>query len=469
LVNGKWIEAGDFPYNSKEYSVGHPSLSQDGKLMFFVSDVPGGMGGTDIYVSAYENGKWSEPENLGKAVNTPGNETFPFYYSNGEKTCLFFSSNGRPGLGGLDIYCSELQGSILQSAIHISAPVNSSKDDFGFIVNYQYKNGYFASNRDSIVDKIYKFSINDLLFNIELQTINALSKKPMPHAKLLLHNLSEGTMVEFISNEEGKINAKLNKESKYKIITETENYLQDSMNVSTINKKKPETFKADLALMPVIKVKGQVINKATKLPLANATVGLINFSSSVDPIDLSNSQMQKIETDPSGDFEYILTADMNYHILGKKEKFFAQSVDLSTMGKYDSETLEIKLELEEIELNKAIRLDNIYYDYNKWDIRSDAGIELDKLVKVLHENPDIKIELSAHTDSRGADNYNLKLSQKRAESATKYIVSKGIGQDRVVAKGYGESQPLNQCKNNIKCEEEQYQFNRRTEFKVLKD
>jgi outer membrane protein OmpA-like peptidoglycan-associated protein len=291
----------------------------------------------------------------------------------------------------------------------------------------------------------------------------------MPHAKLLLHNLSEGTMVEFISNEEGKINAKLNKESKYKIITETENYLQDSMNVSTINKKKPETFKADLALMPVIKVKGQVINKATKLPLANATVGLINFSSSVDPIDLSNSQMQKIETDPSGDFEYILTADMNYHILGKKEKFFAQSVDLSTMGKYDSETLEIKLELEEIELNKAIRLDNIYYDYNKWDIRSDAGIELDKLVKVLHENPDIKIELSAHTDSRGADNYNLKLSQKRAESATKYIVSKGIGQDRVVAKGYGESQPLNQCKNNIKCEEEQYQFNRRTEFKVLKD
>jgi peptidoglycan-associated lipoprotein len=159
---------------------------------------------------------------------------------------------------------------------------------------------------------------------------------------------------------------------------------------------------------------------------------------------------------------------MNYHLLGRKEKYFAASVNLSTSGKYDSETLEAKLELEEIFLNKAIRMDNIYYDYNKWEIRSDAAVEIDKLVKILKENPEIKIELSSHTDSRGADAYNKKLSQKRAESAVAYIVSKGIDQNRIVAKGYGESQPLNKCTNGVKCTEEEYQFNRRTEFKVIK-
>jgi outer membrane protein OmpA-like peptidoglycan-associated protein/tetratricopeptide (TPR) repeat protein len=467
-VENKWIEAEDFPYNNKEYSVGHPSISPDGKLMYFVSNVPGGMGGTDIYVTHYENGKWSEPENPGRAVNTEGNETFPFYFSNGEKSSLFFSSDGRPGLGGLDVYCSEIKDSVLQEAIHISAPVNSSRDDFGFIMNKEYKGGYFSSNRDSTADKIYKFSINEPLFNIEVLTINGLSKKNLPDSKIILHDLTKGQITELMSDTEGKVNIKLTRETDYKIISGRENYIQDSLIISTMNKKQSETFKGNLSLMPILKVRGHVISKTTKLPLSNVSVGLLNFSSSAEPIDYSNRAEKKMNTGDNGDFEYILSPDINYHILGRKEKYFAESIDLSTMGKYDSEIFDVKLELEEIVLNKAIRLDNIYYDYNKWDIRPDAGIELDKLVNLLEKNPEIKIELSSHTDSRGGDSFNMKLSQKRAESAVRYIVSKGIRQNRVVAKGYGESQTLNRCKNNIKCTEEEYQFNRRTEFKVLK-
>ena len=119
-------------------------------------------------------------------------------------------------------------------------------------------------------------------------------------------------------------------------------------------------------------------------------------------------------------------------------------------------------------LNKPIRLEKIYYDYNKFNIRPDAAVELDKLVKIMNDNPQIRIELSSHTDARGSDNYNMKLSQKRAQSAVDYIVSKGVNRDRIYAKGYGESAPLNKCVNGVKCTEEEFQWNRRTEFKVVK-
>ncbi len=124
--------------------------------------------------------------------------------------------------------------------------------------------------------------------------------------------------------------------------------------------------------------------------------------------------------------------------------------------------------MEPIVIDKAIRLDNIYYDYNKWDIRPDAAIELDKLVKIMQENPEINIELSSHTDSRGKDKYNMTLSKNGAQSAVNYIISKGIDASRIYAKGYWESKLLNRCGNGVQCSEEEHQLNRRTEFKVVK-
>ena len=129
--------------------------------------------------------------------------------------------------------------------------------------------------------------------------------------------------------------------------------------------------------------------------------------------------------------------------------------------------VKLKLELERIIINRPIVLENIYYDLDKWAIRADAATGLDKLVAILKENPGIKIELGSHTDSRADDAYNMRLSQKRAESAVNYIISHGVSKERITAKGYGESMLVNQCKNNVKCTEEEHQQNRRTEFKVV--
>ena len=143
---------------------------------------------------------------------------------------------------------------------------------------------------------------------------------------------------------------------------------------------------------------------------------------------------------------------------------------ISTVGKIKSENVyvKLKLEMEEIVIDKPIVLENIYYDFDKWNIRADAKPGLDKLVKIMNDNPGISIELGSHTDSRADDKYNDRLSQKRAEAAVKYIVSHGVSQSRISAKGYGETKLVNHCKNGVKCSVAEHQANRRTEFKVVK-
>ncbi|MFN3404861.1 MAG: OmpA family protein [Cytophagaceae bacterium] len=461
LEKDEWKIVEDFSYNNPEFSVGHPSITPDGNVMFFVSDMPGGFGGTDIYVTRKVGQEWSRPENLGDVINTEGNEMFPYYYNNGEKECLYFSSNGRPGLGGLDIYYSSIEKGKLKPAIHISAPINSSRDDFGFIIDKEYKYGYFSSNRDSDAgtDRLYRFVVNKPKFTLEAMVLNALNKREMRGSEMFLMNLTNGETMILQTDEDGKVKMNLDKDADYRIVSREMEYIRDSAEFTTMKLRKSEEFKVVLNITPVLKVKGRVTNKNSGLPVADAHVDLI---------DIKTKKGIIITTNNNGEYEYVLPHDMEYHMVARKQKYFAATADISTMEKYESETMIIDFAIEPIVLNKAIRLDDIYYDYNKFDIREDAALELDKLVKILVENPEIKIELSSHTDSRGADAYNQKLSQKRAESAVSYIVSKGVNASRITAKGYGESKPLNKCVNGAKCTEEEYQINRRTEFKVVK-
>jgi tetratricopeptide (TPR) repeat protein len=156
--NGTWSDVAELPFNSDEYSVGHPSLSRDEQLLYFASDMPGGFGGTDLYVSRYQNGRWGRPVNLGEDINTKGNELFPFVDNAGN---LYFSTNGRKGLGELDIYYATLTtlatGLIVQSVEHLDAPINSPKDDFGLITDADRRGGFFSSNRREGNDDIYRF------------------------------------------------------------------------------------------------------------------------------------------------------------------------------------------------------------------------------------------------------------------------------------------------------------------------
>jgi peptidoglycan-associated lipoprotein len=203
-----------------------------------------------------------------------------------------------------------------------------------------------------------------------------------------------------------------------------------------------------------------VLDKETRLPVANTEVEITNTRT---------NYTWKVNTDSAGRLIYASDSLTTYGFKLMCNFYFC-GFNRASVGGFRGkfmDTTYATIDLEKIVINKPIRLENIYYDYNKWNIRTDAAVELDKLVKIMQDNPKIKIELSSHTDSRGSDKYNMTLSQKRAQSAVDYIVSKGVSKDRIYAKGYGESKPLNRCTNGVKCSEEEFQWNRRTEFKVV--
>lgn len=372
LEDGEWGGIQKLSFNNHNYSYGHPTLTKDGNTMYFVSDQPNGIGKTDIYVSHFSNFKWSKPQNIGTQINTTGTEMFPFIDDNRDTLTLYYSTNGKPGLGGMDIYYSNYIDGEWQKPIHMSYPINSSKDDFGLVFNENHKEGYFSSNRDGEngYDKIYAFELVTQEF--------------------------------FMS--------------------------------------------------------GAVKDLKSKKPIANVSIKIMNRT-------LKN--VHKAETDENGAFFFKVENESEFVVTGDLKGYFSDSKNATTVGMRKTDTVYVALELDKLEVAKAIRLDNIYYDYNKWDIRLDAMQELNRLVATLKENPKVKIELSSHTDSRGSDNYNKKLSQKRAQSAVDYIVENGINRDRMVAKGYGETKLLNNCDDGVECTEDQHQFNRRTEFKVL--
>lgn len=375
MYNGMWSQPELLNIDNKNYSVGHPALSKDERRLYFVSDMPGGFGGTDIYYSEHDCGKWSAPINAGAAINTSENEMFPVIRvdENGNEF-LYFSSEGHPGMGGLDLYsCKIKDNTKIEKPVHLNAPLNSEGDDFGIIFSPDGSNGYFSSNRDQQdgSDKIFSFT-----------------------------------------------------------------------------KYVPEFF-----------VEITVYKKGTKDKLDNT---LVHIS------DLTHNKQETVTTDQNGKVLRQIEANATLLVKARKDHFFAAEGTVNDLGKIFSDTVRVELELDPIVINKPIRLDNIYYDYDKWAIRKDATPPLDKLVKIMKENPGIHVELSSHTDSRGKDKYNMTLSQKRAESAVEYIVSQGIAIERIYARGYGESVLLNRCKNGVKCSEEEHQLNRRTEFKVVK-
>jgi len=369
--NNTWTAVEEFPYNSNDYSTGHPTLTKDGSTMYFVSDMPGGLGGTDIWMTQKVDGKWGQPVNAGGVINTPYNEMFPTLVGD---TMLYFSSMGHTNMGGLDIFTSVKRPGDTQwsEPENIGYPINTSYDDFGIEVNDSL-GGLFSSNRaNPVQDQIYQFKRNDLHFTLH----------------------------------------------------------------------------------------GIVVEKSTQLPIPSVNIELINKT--------TGKKVDNAVTTVDGKFEFKLDQNTDYTVVAMKDGYYKKSADVSTVGLKVSTDMNVtlKLEMEKIIVNRPIAIENIYYDFDKWDIRPDATAGLDKLVGMMKENPSILIELSSHTDARGSDKYNQKLSEKRAQSAVDYIIAQGIDKDRLVARGYGESRLINHCDNKAKCTEEEHQQNRRTEFKI---
>jgi len=370
-ANGKWQPPVEFQYNNvQSYSVGHPALTPDGNTLYFVSDMPGGFGGSDIYFcEKLPDGKWSAPKNAGSSINTEGKEVFPYVATDGT---LYFSSDGLSGMGGLDMFSATGSKDNWTRPENLKYPFNSPKDDFSIIYTGD-GSGYFSSNREGGKgeDDIYSFT--------------AAPPK--------------------------------------------------NMIVAVITKERLE-------------------NNSTII-LKGVNVQINNDESAL-----------QVTSNDNGIYYAEAACGNNYKIKGTKDGYFAAENNVTTVCKTRHDTVFVDLIFDKIVINKPIVLKNIYYDFDKWNIRPDAAVELNKLVTILLENPQINIELGSHTDSRGSDEYNRVLSQKRAESAVAYIVSNGISQSRITAKGYGESVPVNKCVNGVKCSDEEFQMNRRTEFKV---
>ena len=451
----EWTNVQPFPYNSEEYSICHPSISPDGQQLYFVSDKPGGFGGTDVYTCQWQDGTWSEPVNAGTAINTDGNELFPFIHANGE---LYFASDGHAGLGGLDIY--KIRWSERQTATpqNMGYPVNTRHDDFGLILDETEERGFLSSTRgkDGTNDDLYRLFINrPKMVSVTGTVVDHHTKEKLPQAQVKVQD-KRGKIVKEVQTEaDGSYTVELPWEAAYQMIA-SRNGFEDYQQSLTLEKVSPKPMA--LPLTRILHVYGTLKDREEDTPVEGIKLTLR---------DLETQEEQEQTTGDDGTYNFELQPYKKYELAIRKRKFFNQVVTFDTKDP-SKRNIEIAPSVEEIVIGKAIKLDNIYYASGKWDIRPEAARELDKLVKLLRDNATIDIELSSHTDARGSATSNITLSDRRAKSAMDYVVSQGIEAHRISGKGYGEEKLINQCADGVACSDDEHQQNRRTEFAVTK-
>ena len=377
--SGNFTNVTELPFNSDQYSTAHPALSPDEKTLYFASDMPGTYGQSDLYkVSINEDGSFGAPENLGPAINTEGKETFPFISKDKE---LYFSSDGHPGLGGLDVFVSKI-GDSFKEVINIGAPINGPMDDFAFLIDTKTQVGFFSSNREGGLgyDDIYKFK--------ELKKLNC-------------EQLLAG------------------------IVTD-------------------------------------------------AKTGAILTDTKVTLFDEKMNKIMEVYSDAKGTYAFdVVECKKVYYIRANKKGY--NTVEQTVV--IGSETGETKLPFEMEpsvipvkvgdDLAKVFKIKIIYFDLDKWNIRPDAAFDLAKIVDVMKEHPTMKIDVRSHTDSRQTHKYNEKLSDRRAKSTIAWMIGQGIEAKRLTGRGYGETQLINKCSDDVECTEDEHQANRRSEFIIM--
>jgi tetratricopeptide (TPR) repeat protein len=470
----QWSDIQDLPINSDHYSVGHPALSPDESILYFTSDMPGGYGETDIWKVAIENGKFGQPVNLGAQVNTEGKEMFPYVSKDGN---LFFASDGLGGLGGLDIFYTTMVDGQFVAPQNLGAPINSSKDDFGLIVKDGNTSGYFSSfrNGQESEDDIFSFISSkpiDRSFLLTGLVLETPSRELVKDAVVILSD-KDGYELKRQTSVEGSFTFEVEKDNAYTVLASKNGYISLPKGISTkdMTSGQPIEVLLELQRSGAYGLYGLITDRKLGAPMDSVRVTITDMRSGKDVLTLTTSA--------SGDFQHQLSGlkrgdAINYLIklerkgyLAKESTFKYLFVEPGVVPMHESMdfTLE-KLEVGE-DIGRLLKLNPIYFDVNQSSIRPDAALELDKIVKVMLENPEMKIELGSHTDSRGSDAMNAALSEKRAKASASYIVSKGISSNRITGKGYGEAKLVNNCANGVNCSEVEHQLNRRTEFIIV--
>ncbi len=501
-----WEEVTEMRFNSDEYSVMHPSLSADGKTLYFSSDMPGGLGGFDIYKVSRVKNRWSEPVNLGATVNTEKNEVFPFIHDGGT---LFFSTAGHPGHGGLDIFMCDLSNENSAGAvINLGEPFNSPGDDLSFILNEAGDTGYFSSERSDGKgkDDIYRFTVPSGLnglgkkaqINTRFIVFDETTEARIPDAEIrILEQAADGFLAgneayavdlqpaaegatelvmklrrkdaaaigspDVRTNADGESVQRLEAGKRYLILASKDGYRSGELMTSG-DLKSGSDLRIALSPAACRDVSGTV--SAQNVGVANAEISIRNQAT---------GKTEKVRTDAKGFYSVCLPSDYIYDltVTAPGRQFSGQKIDLKD-GTFDPSVSfsavenapAVSLTAEPIRTGSVIVLENLYYDFNKSAIRRGEARELEGLADIMRENPTMTIDLVAHTDSRGTAKYNMELSMRRAQSAKEFLVLRGIADNRINAFGYGENQLRNRCADGVDCSDAEHEFNRRTEVKV---
>jgi outer membrane protein OmpA-like peptidoglycan-associated protein len=498
-----WEIPTKLPFSDKEYDVMHPTLSPGGNRMYFTSNMPGSIGGTDIWMVKKVGDDWGTPINMGPEINTDKNDAFPFIHESGT---LFFASMGHKGMGGYDIFRVNVDGSKTMGMVeNLGEPINSSDDDLGLILNAEGNRGYFTSARPggagkddiymfdgfiaapkmlSSLVRVYDAESKDRIEGAEIRVFERTGEGlvsggelydvvVLPERggskdlvlKLVRKNADNLGEPDLVTNPEGESDYTMQSGRNYIFFVTKEGYTSREMTYSTVGKEGEIIVEVPLSKERCADITGQVKNVVTGAGIPNAVV---RTSSSC------GGKEEFIQTDANGNFSACMKPNCSYTFIGEKSGFNSGTSALNVNA--GDKGLNTIINLTPVApavasnpfpVGTVIVFDKIYYDFNKSAIRIGAARELDEAVRIMNSYPSINIELTSHTDSRGGNAYNQKLSNARAESAKRFMVARGVAPSRIRTIGMGENQLRNGCSDGVNCSEEEHQYNRRTEFKVV--
>jgi len=442
-----------FAYNNDSSFIAQPFLSDNGQTLWFSSNRTGSIGGSDIWYCKKTESGWSTPVNAGTIINTIENEMFPFF----QKGKLYFSSNGHAGLGGLDIFSVNYDNGSVSNIKNLGAGLNSNADDFSLVLENIGKTGFMSSNRIDYVDHIYSVQVKfaEFVFKGKLlaEQKDSLDMKLFP----IVIKENGKTIDTLYADKDGDFEFKTEKNDNYTFEINNEKYLPITESYSTLGKTVSDTTFKTFTLKPkMVTLNAIVLDEKTDKPLPFAKVHIQN----------NITKEEKVYTaDKDGKFTAELERDQVFDAHATHSGYFDKKSEIKTIN--TSDVIDKEIELKFIFKGSSFAIENIFYDFGKATLRPESKVELDKLAIFLKNNPKLKVELSAHTDSRGGDARNLVLSQQRAQSCVDYLITVGVNKSNIVAKGYGETKLINRCKNDVNCTEDEHQKNRRTEIKVL--
>jgi outer membrane protein OmpA-like peptidoglycan-associated protein len=476
MKDGKWSPASKIEggVNGEAFSSKQPAVGKiNGRdAIFFASNMTGGTGGFDIYYAVKQDGaKFSTPVNVGPSVNTFADDQTPFYKAD----VLYFSSEGHPGFGGYDIFTAKQDGVTWSDVANLGKDINSSVDEMYYTMDETGYVASFVSNRTSenslkaptCCDDIYTVTYPiPVIIDVEILAFDTNGDE----LKGVTVQLVESGKSDTKNNERSNFFTweDLKKDTEYKIIATKDGYTSAEQTFTTANVSETVTLKEKFSLKEIlvanVNVKvvdnfGQALNKATVTLTKNGGAGDTKTGTTSNIFAWEN--LEKGAT---------YTAKAAYK--NEVGPYAGMPTDVVTFTvPNENTTIEKTIKLEapvRVDPNVPIVLPNINFDLGKWAIRSDAQPQLDKLLRLMNDFPAItKVELSAHTDVRGRAASNMSLSQKRAQSAMEYLISRGVSPSRITSAGYGETQVINKCLEGVQCTDEEHEVNRRVEFKIL--